>query len=56
MFDLDKFDENTRELITAIEVERTTDPESCLKKSRQLSKLALHQKERGLHAYAGFSE
>lgn len=56
MFDLERFDENTRKLLNEIENERVTNPESCLKKCRQLLKLSALQKEDGLHAYAGFSE
>lgn len=56
MFDLEKFDNNTRELLNEIENERVTNPTSCLEKSRKLARLAMLQKENGLYAYAGFSE
>ncbi|SFQ48240.1 diguanylate cyclase (GGDEF) domain-containing protein [Lachnospiraceae bacterium XBB1006] len=56
MFDLNRFDDTTRELLNEIEKNRLVEPAGILEKSRKLAEIAEAQEERGLYAYALFSQ
>jgi diguanylate cyclase (GGDEF)-like protein len=56
MFDLNRFDDTTRELVNEIEQKRLVDPALILEKSRRLAEIAQMQEEEGLYAYAYFSQ